>query len=214
MITELENSLFQRWAASREGFVSDGVVDEVSYLSSSPRIVFVLKEVNGGEDWDLRQFLREGGRSQTWDNVTRWVHGIQFLSDDVQWKDLETITEDKRTETLRSICAMNLKKCSGGHTTDNNELAAIAAEDRAFINEQFSLYDPDLTICCGSITCDLLYEMVDFGQDQKWRMSRRGIWFHERQPGKYVIAYSHPEARVQDCLLYYGLVDAVREIMR
>ena len=35
--------------------------------------------VNGGEDWDLREFLREGGRKQTWDNVTRWVIGINHL---------------------------------------------------------------------------------------------------------------------------------------
>ena len=28
----------------------------------------------------------------------------------------------------------------------------------------------------------------------------------------YVIRYAHPEARVADCLLYYGVVDAVREI--
>ncbi len=31
--------------------------------------------------------------------------------------------------------------------------------------------------------------------------------------GRVIIDYSHPEARVKDCQLYYGLVDAVREIL-
>lgn len=212
-IEERENELFSRWSASRNGFVSDGVVDENAYISSAPRILFVLKEVNGGEDWDLREFLRDsGGRSQTWGNITRWVLGIRQLQSELPWRDLEDITEARRVETLRSICAMNLKKSSGGHTTDNNQLAVIAAEDRTFINEQFALYDADLTICCGSITCDLLSSQVDFGPNPRWDMTSRGVWYHERQPGKFVISYSHPEARVQDSLLYYGLVDAVREV--
>ena len=32
------------------------------YWKSGIKILFLLKEVNGGEDWDLREFLREGGR--------------------------------------------------------------------------------------------------------------------------------------------------------
>lgn len=40
----------------------------------------------------------------------------------------------------------------------------------------------------------------------------RGIAFYWRAPGRVVVDFSHPEARVQDNLLHYGLVDAIREI--
>ena len=45
----------------------------MNLLEKRDKNSILLKEVNGGEDWDLREFLREGGRKQTWDNVTRWV---------------------------------------------------------------------------------------------------------------------------------------------
>ena len=45
-------------------------------------------------------------------------------------------------------------------------------------------------------------------------MTARGIWYHEYQKNKYIIQYSHPEARVADCLLYYGLLDAINEIYK
>ena len=63
-----EESLFQSWRKTRSGFVEDGVVSEQDYRMSSPSIVVILKEVNDpdGDDWDLRQFLRnDGGRPQT-----------------------------------------------------------------------------------------------------------------------------------------------------
>ena len=45
----------------------DGAVSERDYRASSPSIVVILKEVNDprrNKGWDLRQFLREGGRPQ------------------------------------------------------------------------------------------------------------------------------------------------------
>ena len=74
-----ENTFLDDWAAKVSGFIRDEIVDHEFYWKSGIKILFLLKEVNGGEDWDLREFLREGGRKQTWDNVTRWVIGICLL---------------------------------------------------------------------------------------------------------------------------------------
>ena len=215
-ITDKENELFQKWAGNRKGFVADGVADETAYLASVPKLMFVMKEVNdpGGGNWDQREFMRKGGRLQTWKNITRWVIGIRRLEQDIAWKDLEEISDQQRIEALRSICAMNLKKSPGGHTTDNDALAAIAEEDVEYINHQFSLYDADLVICCGSVTNDVFHSLIKLEAPPEWKITKRGIWFHEYRQRRYIISYSHPEARVQDCLLYYGLVDALREILR
>lgn len=45
-----------------------------------------MKEVNGGKDWDLRKFLYDGGRSQTWDNIARWTQ-------DNLWQNKDGITQ-------------------------------------------------------------------------------------------------------------------------
>lgn len=118
-IKERESELFHKWENNRVGFVTDGVVSEQDYLNSKIKLCFVLKEVNDehGGGWDLREFIRTGSRSQTWNNVTRWVKSINNGNDDIPWANLESISEKQRIDTLRTICAMNLKKSPGTHTT-------------------------------------------------------------------------------------------------
>ena len=132
-----EESLFQSWRKTRSGFVEDGVVSEQDYLVSSPSIVVILKEVNdpGGGNWDLRQFLREeGGRSQTWNNVARWAHGIRNRGQGDDWPNqYEKISEEFRIEVLRSICVINLNKSPGTHTTKTEKLNKVATEDKVLI---------------------------------------------------------------------------------
>ncbi|TWH64396.1 hypothetical protein LX59_02343 [Azomonas agilis] len=207
-----EDALFQEWRAARPRFVADGAVDEDAYSSSERRILFMLKEVNDpeGGDWDLRQFIKDGGRSYTWNNITRWIEGIRNLSIDIPWKDLEQVDNERRAKALRSVAAVNLKKSPGSHTSDPSEIAVIAEQDKAFLNRQVSLYQADLIICCG--VSDTFHWLVAFDRPPEWRQTSRGIAYHEYRPGKFVVAYAHPEARVADSILYYGLIDAIREI--
>jgi uracil-DNA glycosylase len=107
---------------------------------------------------------------------------------------------------------MNLKKSPGGSAADNATLASIAKEDREYLNQQFSLYNPDLVVCCGSVTSEVFHSVMELDSPPDWKTTTRGVWFHEYEPKKYIVEYSHPQARVQGYLLYYGLVDAVREI--
>lgn len=213
-LTQLENELFSKWKRHREGFVSDGVADETAYLASEKKILFVLKEVNDpeGGDWDLRAFVREGGRAGTWNNVARWVEGIRRIDEDISWAQLNNNNDERRLKFLPSIGAMNLKKTPGGHTTVVAELVRISSEDRAFINQQFQLYDADLVVCCG--VSDAFHGLIDLESEPRWQETHRGVRFHEHRPGKLIVAYSHPEARCSNALLYYGLVDAIREILR
>lgn len=213
-ISKLEDEIFSEWKRSRPDLVADGVANEQEYLACRETILFVLKEVNdpGGGSWDLRQFMCEGGRPQTWNNITRWVEGIRAAPDDIPWKELSFITAQRRMKALRSVAAINLKKSPGGHTTDPAELGRVAAEDRNYLNRQFSLYCADWVICCGAHVTDTFHRLIDSLAGADWKATSRGIYYHEYAPGKYIIAYSHPEARVADSLLHYGLVDAVKEI--
>ena len=57
-----------RWSDLRAGI-----------LNARYKIVYILKRRNGGKSWDLRDFVYEGGRPQTWDNIARWTEGIPVL---------------------------------------------------------------------------------------------------------------------------------------
>lgn len=213
-ITEKENELFIRWSANRPGFITDGVPDEGAYQASEPKIMFVMKEVEdpGEGSGDHREFLRCGASPQPWNHITRWVIGLRQLDEDIAWNLFEDVSVQHRSGTLRSICVMHLIKTPAGHAAQNPGLESTEQEDKKNLNAQFRLYDADLVICCGAATSDIFHSLITFEPSPVWQTTKRGIRFHEYGPQKYVVSYSYPEARVQDCLLYYGLVDAVREM--
>ena len=118
--------------------------------------------------------------------------------------------EEYRKEHLNKICVVNVKKTSGGHTSKWDELYQMATDDRDLINRQLSICNPDIIICCGT---DGIYFDAIRQTELIWKCTSRGIWYVE-EPDRLVVSYSHPEARVKDCLLYYGIVDAVKEIYK
>lgn len=211
-IKEQEQQLFDEWSNNRDDFVSDGVVSEQDYLQSKIKICFVLKEVNdlNGGGWDLREYLKECDRAQTWDNVVRWLLCINSGSEDIGWGKLKQINQELRVNALRSICAFNMKKYPGSHTSDKAIFQASVKEDEHLINRQYNLYHPDITICCGTG-----WEFRDVINDESEVFeTKRGInWFLNDQ-NKPVIMFVHPEARVPDQILIYSLNDAVREILQ
>ena len=227
-IREKEERLFREWESRHhelgKHFVSDGAVSEDDYQSSSPKIAFILKEVNNpnGGDEDLRKFLRDGGLPRTWNNVTRWTHGMRLLPSRSEWSFYEEISEDFRKETLKSIVAMNLKKSPGGSSTDLQVLKAVATEDAPYIKRQYALYDPDITICGG--TGELFYEVVGhthfcWQETGPIGAHRDKISWYRRnadpEKPKYVIDYWHPAywGMTPEALLYI-LLDVIAEMNR
>ena len=216
-IAEREERLFDAWSSGRESFVRDGIVDADEYGRSRVKLVFVLKEVNdsGGGGWDLREFLRNGGRGPTWNTVTRWVEGIERLPHIVPWGELERVDNDRRKPLLRKIAAVNLKKEPGAGVADYDQLREATRRDRRLISDQLALYTPDFVICCGSVVTDLLFAAEPIGvyrrNDDHWKSTRRGVWYCHVN-GTPHIAYFHPQARMPGNLVHYGLIDAVAEL--
>lgn len=206
-----EEEFLDEWAKELPGFIKDGVVNPQEYFSAKYKILFLLKEVNGGKDWDLRDYLMEGGRKQTWNNGSRWVEGILNLDKEIPWQDINEVDEEYRRKWLNKIAAVNVKKVSGGHTSDMKEIYRFARENAERLCRQINMYEPDIVICGGTEGC--YFDEITEYDDPKWEMTSKGIWYVVEPSKRIVISYSHPEARVKDCLLYYGLIDAVREIV-
>ena len=88
-----EERIFERLRRETPDIVADGVVDETEFLAARYRIVYILKEANGGKGWDLRDFVYDGGRPQTWDNLARWTEGILSWEKDHPWEEMEQENE-------------------------------------------------------------------------------------------------------------------------
>lgn len=209
-IKEKEELLFEKLKKENHDRVKDEIVDENQYLSSKYKILYVMKEVNGGNDWDLREFLYQGGRSQTWDNVARWTQGILNLDKDYSWEELSENNEKRREIYLKKIGSINLKKTGGGYTSVDKEISKAAMENREILKNQVNIYNPDIIICCGTAG-NFVNSILD-PKEIKWSMTQRGVEYIKLKE-KTILSYAHPEARIRDAYLHYALVDAVREIL-
>lgn len=214
-ITKEEMEFWNEWYTEDSTVIKDGVVCAEKYVSNeaTPRLLFLLKEVNGGAGWDLREFLKNGGRTQTWDNVTRWIEGIRRIDEEIEWSELEENSENRRSKYLKEICVVNIKKTSGSHTSVKGEIADAASSNADKLRRQISIYEPDIIICGG--TGDYYYDNLveDINQKPKWERTKRGIYYIVENK-RVIISYLHPEARVKDCVIYYGLIDAIKELKR
>lgn len=217
-IREKENELFDEWEKDgkwQSGFARDGVVSEKDYLASDPKVVFILKEVNGPDgDSDLREYLQDGaeGGGSTWNNIVRWGYGIQNRNELLEWKEMNDISDKIKLEEFQRTCVINLKKSPGKASADWEKLVENAKKDSVFIQKQYALYNPDIILCCGSGLGDLFREVVQH-VDKEWKQTSRGVWWYEREPKKSVIEINHPQQySVRSSLLFYELIDAVNEI--
>ncbi len=222
-LLEKEEKLLSEWesaarARGGDGFIPDGVVSAKEYLRSNPKIVFVLKEVNspGASGWRVQDSMVGEENWRVWNNVARWVYGIRNRHSTPSWNEFMNYNDKYdgelakfRQGALESICSMNLRKVPGGGTADWNVLADAAGKNKNMIQDQYTIYDPDLTICGGT---GYFFTQAMGHAEIKWRITKRGVWWYERCDRKYVISYNHPAARTSDSLLFYGLVDAVNEI--
>lgn len=224
-MTEQENIVLYNWEKSygekdkSAVFVKDGIVNEKLYTDGNHiRILYLLKETNDYDnpDYDLRKFIDRGApnkdgsdRHPTWDNIFRWTHGIYNLYGAKQaWKEIRELRAGTKSYTLSSICAVNLKKTSGKDTANWKEILDAAIEFGEFINNQIENAQPELIIFCGTT---YPYQVINGELD--WKQTSRGIDYFIDDNGRIYISYYHPEARVNDNLLYYGLIDAVKEIL-
>ena len=208
-----EQELFDDWKERDPSIILDGVVSWFDYANSAIIILFVLKEVNSDEsDWDLREFLKDGGRSFTWNNITRWIIGIRNINTDYDWSTIENIEPEQRREYLKTVAAINMKKATGGKdVADNGIIYKHALNDSELLKRQIDIYEPDLIICCG--TADAFFDSVYKDIKVDWKMTHNGLWY-VIDGKRTIIAYNHPEARVSANFLYYPLMDALREISK
>jgi|GEM_PF-3149474 len=52
-IKEKEEVLFEKWGRSTPLLIKDGVADEAAYLKAPVKLLYLLKEVNGGDSGSM-----------------------------------------------------------------------------------------------------------------------------------------------------------------
>ena len=227
MIREKENELFAKWKAELKvpsAFIPDGVVDETLWSHTPKRVLYLLKEVNGGENWDERHYLArydieeeyKKTHSPSIDSLARWQLGLNLLWEPDMWKgvsswqEIDTIAAEPaaRTHLLHQLAVVNRKKISGGSTVDWDKFDTYWSDERnrELLKEQLTFYHPDYVICGGTA-----WALEKLYGKWKWEQTSRGVSYYVFNGVTY-IDFCHPDARAPRNIVFYALVDAVKEI--
>lgn len=196
-IEEREDELFERWRIENNitgSFDTDGVINPEVWKGTKPKILFVLKETNA-LNGDLRTFLKEGGSPtyyRTWNNIARWTNVI------LNKENLDYVSNEERQDLLQNICAINLKKESGGSASNENEIREAAKRDKVFIRKQIDLYEPDVVVACGfELVAIALRDIVYEEKAAVWQKHKNGLEYYSsdlinKNKPVYVISMPHP----------------------
>lgn len=139
--------------------IYDGIVNPEQYVSSSPRILWLLKEpycggdAYEGGDWSLSDLLNNDAdrmsRQKAFQPICYigfgiWKEGYRDW-DKMPWlKDCEEI----RT-SLRKIAFINISKLPGLKTTPSARITEAYHQHRGHILDQIKTYAPDIVFACN-----------------------------------------------------------------
>ncbi|MGV0954865.1 hypothetical protein ACTS91_00145 [Empedobacter falsenii] len=134
--------------------IPDGIVNTKKYISSSIKILWILKEVNSEDlDWDLRDALNgelkiDTGLKKGWEKTfTPVVYTTLGILNNEDWHTMGDFTiNPDLIDCLQEIAYINIKKIGGGSKALNNEIKAFYEENKDALHEQIQLINPDIII--------------------------------------------------------------------
>ncbi|MDZ4746505.1 MAG: hypothetical protein SGJ05_10965 [bacterium] len=147
--TEKLNSLYDQWIIAKPEyascFIRDGIIDEVEYDRAKCKILYVGKEPNhsgGQQEADFRSEWRRGEASYPFAyRIGEWTSGM--LNGFPAYQDAVA----KRTDCLRQIAFLNVKKSGGGRSVSKREIDAHVDDIQLeFLHCQLNIIDPDIVV--------------------------------------------------------------------
>lgn len=180
----------------------DGVIDIDEWNKCSSKVLFVMKEVNGGHGWDLMEFLSDGPKHQMWHAISRWAAGIQN-----GFPNYDSINNrESMRKALLKISTINLKKTSGGASSNMSLINSYAKSDSPLLVKQIEQINPKVIVAGG--TFDSLIWLLDLSVNPD---SPYEDPIYDSVREAWVIPWRHP-GRVNNRETYEELSKCFRKI--
>jgi hypothetical protein len=183
--------------------IYDGIVDPEQYVSSSPRVLWILKEpydagdARKGGGWSLTQLLKEETNRMSrgrafqpicyincgiWTGVHAW--------DEMPWlRDCEEMRH-----SLRKIAFINVSKLPGLKMSPWARIREAYHQHRDVILDQIRTYSPNIIFACDP-HANLILKDLGFSESQwKWFASAASIQVSSEQRLVWV---GHPSSRTK-----------------
>ena len=222
MISERLQELYDQYSSLDAHLVPEGnfgccgVVDEEKYESSTPKLVYVLKEPNNKRKrpkWSIPAFLQQQVSKGScgkhiyhmWKVVGIWSYAIRNGFPD--YNDINTVHIS--AEGLKYIGMTNLKKSEGGGTANRRAVREYAKKTVTLWKSELEIMNPDIILCCG--TFDIVTKLLGLVTCQTAVGRRYSIWQHDSGHSLLLSIY-HPACRFRKAKVYTLLKEALVEL--
>jgi len=219
VISEKLDELYERYKRQlpqNEHFVRCGIVNEEAYQASSPKLVFVLKEVNYPRPppgWSMVGFLQgqvKRGLSRqsvhrTWEKIGIWSYAIH--NNFPRYDDINTV--QFAAEGLNCIGMTNLKKSGGGGVANNRVIREHGERMRELWKLELGIMNPDIIICCG--TFGIVAPLLGLTGSKTATGCYYSSWEHG-SGSSLLVSTCHPAIRAKKDMLYALLKESLLEL--
>jgi hypothetical protein len=196
--------------------ITDGVVDIDRYLSSSPKMLWILKE-----PWeDLEDGEGGGGWSVTKDLVAKGQFGdrgtyasmayvtYSVFNNYTNYSDIPYVTKDSKVgESLKNIAYINVNKFPGKRTSSPANVEFYYRRNRNVLKRQIDTINPDIVI--GGNTLHLFFD--DFGLKSDEFKSEGSASFCCQDGRLYIWAYHPAQWSVKKCAYVDDIVTVIKK---
>lgn len=174
MRKEKMENLMQDWMEKQEkdsnciaSFILDGIINYNEYEKTQEKILFLAKEGNTGNKMVApnRNYFWLKSVADGISGKTLFSNRIALLANAWYAKDYERVS--KNHEVLHKIAFMNLNKCGGGRSCDVNYLEEYTKNYADEIEEEISIIQPNIIVCCGYDVYRLLQKYIRISNDIK-----------------------------------------------
>jgi hypothetical protein len=200
--TELLNSLFDDWEKNipeyKGKFIRDGIVNEKFYESSSPKILFVMKEPNNPEQkaGDFREWWKNELYYTFSYRIAEWSYGLlnNFPAYDIIWSSKENIAH----RAMQQVSLMNIKKIGGKGNSNFVEIDSHFNMSKEFLQKQIDIMCPEIIILGISFWAELREKLFP---QAEWTGSGFNIEIGKHN-GYKLIDFYHPSSRTPPSASY------------
>ena len=190
--------------------VADGAVVPSRYVLARPRILWVLRETNGGGDWDLREFLRSDTNLFSY---PRWHCTFGALAkvsygilNSLPIEDVEHLSARSAVDALREVAVVNVNKRGGGGRVDWAAFPDHAKDFSTLVESQIAALDPEILIAAGTV--DFLPESL-YASSKDLRGNTVGAV--RLSSSRWLVkCYHTAQTRIPQHQMYAQIVDALR----
>lgn len=125
----------------------DGIFcEKEEWENVNKKVLFIMKEANSRKPVDLKTLFKNGPKYQMWHTISRWAGGI--LNSFPEFEEIDKWPAKKAN--IKKIASINLKKTSGGPSSNMSIINAYAHTDKELLLEQIDEIQPSIVVACGT----------------------------------------------------------------